>query len=263
MVPTIHYQMGGIPTNIHGQVVMPEGRATTAPWSTASTRWANAPASACTAPTAWAPTRCSTCWCSAARPATTSSSSTTSSKEHKPLPADAADRTLERLNRLDSIDQRRIRAGRGQRHPRDDAAARRRVPHAGLAGRRRGEDRRRARARRSASRSRTSRKVFNTARIEALEVENLIEAAQATMVSAAARKECRGAHTVDDYERPADDPVARWAATTPNWMKHTLWYSEGNRLSYKPVQAEAADGRLGAAQGPHVLSTRQHTRSSR
>jgi succinate dehydrogenase / fumarate reductase flavoprotein subunit len=26
------------------------------------------------------------------------------------------------------------------------------------------------------------------------------------------------------------------------WMKHTLWYSEGNRLDYKPVQAEAADG---------------------
>jgi aspartate oxidase len=48
-------------------------------------------------------------------------------------------------------------------------------------------------------------KVFNTARIEALEVDNLIEAAQATMV-AAARKECRGAHTVRDYERDADHP---------------------------------------------------------
>ena len=36
-------------------------------------------------------------------------------------------------------------------------------------------------------------------------------------------------------------------------MKHTLWYSEGNRLDYKPVQAEAADGRVDAAQGPHVL----------
>jgi succinate dehydrogenase / fumarate reductase flavoprotein subunit len=49
-------------------------------------------------------------------------------------------------------------------------------------------------------------KVFNTARIEALEVENLIEAAQATIESAAARHECRGAHTVKDYERGADDP---------------------------------------------------------
>ena len=37
-------------------------------------------------------------------------------------------------------------------------------------------------------------KVFNTARIEALEVNNMIEVAQATMTSAAARHECRGAH---------------------------------------------------------------------
>ena len=44
--------------------------------STACTRSASAPASACTARTGWAPTRCSTCWSSAARRATTSSSST-------------------------------------------------------------------------------------------------------------------------------------------------------------------------------------------
>jgi succinate dehydrogenase / fumarate reductase, flavoprotein subunit len=79
-------------------------------------------------------------------------------------------------------------------------------------------------------------KVFNTARIEALEVENLIECAQATIVSAAARKECRGAHTVSDHERPADDPVAPLGRDDANWLKHTLWHSQGNRLSYKPVQ---------------------------
>ena len=44
-------------------------------------------------------------------------------------------------------------------------------------------------------------KVFNTARVEALEVENLYEVAKATLISAA-RKECRGAHTVVDYELP-------------------------------------------------------------
>jgi succinate dehydrogenase / fumarate reductase flavoprotein subunit len=78
-------------------------------------------------------------------------------------------------------------------------------------------------------------KVFNTARIEALEVENLIESAQATMTSAAARRECRGAHTVNDYERPADDPQYPLGRNDADWMKHTLWHSEGNRLSYKPV----------------------------
>ena len=78
-------------------------------------------------------------------------------------------------------------------------------------------------------------KVFNTARIEALEVENLIECAQATMVSAAARRECRGAHTVYDYEKPADDPVSPLGRDDANWMKHTLWHSASNSLTYKPV----------------------------
>jgi succinate dehydrogenase / fumarate reductase flavoprotein subunit len=75
-------------------------------------------------------------------------------------------------------------------------------------------------------------KVFNTARIEALEVDNLIESAQATIVSAAARKESRGAHTVNDY---GDTPQYPNGRNDAEWMKHTLWYSEGNRLEYKPV----------------------------
>ena len=58
-----------------------------------------------------------------------------------------------------------------------------------------------------------------------VEVENLIECAQATIVSAAARKECRGAHTVSDYERPADDPKAPLGRDDVNWLKHSLWYN--------------------------------------
>ena len=79
-------------------------------------------------------------------------------------------------------------------------------------------------------------KVFNTARIEALEVENLIEVAQATIVSAAARRECRGAHVVVDYEEPADSPKNPLGRNDVDWLKHTLWFSEGNRLDYKPVK---------------------------
>ena len=76
-------------------------------------------------------------------------------------------------------------------------------------------------------------KIFNTARIEALEVDNLIEAAQATIVSAAARHESRGAHSVDDYSDTPEHPNGR---NDTEWHKHTLWYSDSNSVSYKPVQ---------------------------
>ncbi|MCC6379978.1 MAG: succinate dehydrogenase/fumarate reductase flavoprotein subunit, partial [Burkholderiales bacterium] len=68
-------------------------------------------------------------------------------------------------------------------------------------------------------------RTFNTARVEALELDNLIEVAKATVVSAEARRESRGAQARSDYPERDD----------ANWLKHTLWYSEGNRLDYKPV----------------------------
>ncbi len=69
VVPTCHYQMGGIPTNYHGQVVVPRRRQAREASCAASTRPANAPASRCTARTGSAPIRCSTFWCSASPPA--------------------------------------------------------------------------------------------------------------------------------------------------------------------------------------------------
>ncbi len=69
-------------------------------------------------------------------------------------------------------------------------------------------------------------KVFNTARAEALEVENLVDVALATVCSALARQESRGAHSRIDY--PERDDV--------NWLKHSLYSKEGRQMDFKPVR---------------------------
>ncbi|HET6788516.1 MAG TPA: succinate dehydrogenase flavoprotein subunit, partial [Aquabacterium sp.] len=226
VVPTIHYQMGGIPTNVHGQVVIP---ANGKPNEIINGLYAVG--------------ECSCVSVHGANRLGTNSlldlvvfgraagnhivDFNLKSKNHKPLPKDAADQTLARLARLDSAKNgeysqdvaNEIRATM-QKHAgvfrtqksmdegvKRIAAVRERVGSIGL---------------------KDNSKVFNTARIEALEVENLIEAAQATMVAAAARSESRGAHAHDDFPNRDDD----------NWMKHSLWYSQGNRLDYKPVNLQ-------------------------
>jgi succinate dehydrogenase / fumarate reductase flavoprotein subunit len=154
------------------------------------------------------------------------------SKAHKDLPKDAADRTLARVSRLDNAT-----SGEYAQDVANDMRASMQQ-HAGVFRTQKSMDEgvekiAALRERVNAINLKDKSKVFNTARIEALEVENLIEAAQATIVSAAARHESRGAHTVDDYADSAEHPNGR---NDKEWHKHTLWYSEDNRLSYKPVQ---------------------------
>ena len=243
VVPTIHYQMGGIPTNINGQVVVPNGMG--------ADRNPNAVVNGL-----YAVGECSCVSVHGANRLGTNSlldllvfgraagnhiveshaqAAKSGAKASKPLPADAADASLARIARLDASSSgeyaqdvandirntMQLHAGVFRTQAMLDegvlkiAALRERVAGITL---------------------KDKSKVFNTARIEALEVENLIEAAEATIVSAAARRECRGAHTVNDYERPADDAEFPLGRNDAEWMKHTLWYSQGNRLDYKPVQ---------------------------
>ncbi|WP_332827251.1 succinate dehydrogenase flavoprotein subunit [Ramlibacter sp.] len=234
VVPTIHYQMGGIPTNIHGQVVLQKNGEDN---SALNGLYA---VGECSCVSVHGANRLGTnslldllVFGKAAGNHIVDFASRT--KAHKPLPADAADRTLERLNRLDNS-----RTGEYSQDVANDIRASMQK-HAGVFRTQASMDEgvrqiAALRERVGGIELRDKSRVFNTARVEALEVENLIEAAQATIVSAAARRECRGAHTVSDYERPADDPVSPLGRDDANWMKHSLWYSEGNRLAYKPVK---------------------------
>jgi len=77
-------------------------------------------------------------------------------------------------------------------------------------------------------RLRDTSRVFNTARIEAFELENLVDLAVATVSSALGRKESRGAHSRVDFPERDDQ----------HWLKHTLFYKQGNTLEYKPVRTK-------------------------
>jgi succinate dehydrogenase / fumarate reductase, flavoprotein subunit len=233
VVPTIHYQMGGIPTNVNGQVVTPDGNG--------SQKVLNG---------LYAVGECSCVSVHGANRLGTNSlldllvfgraagnhivDYNLKNKNHKALPADAADKTLSRLDRLDNSS-----SGEYAQDVANDMRATMQQ-HAGVfrtqASMNEGVVKINAlRERVNAITLGDKSKVFNTARVEALEVENLMECAQATMTSAAARQECRGAHTVSDYERSADDAECPLGRNDAVWMKHTLWDSATNGLSYKPV----------------------------
>ena len=231
VVPTIHYQMGGIPTNIHGQVV---------------TQDANNQSVVVNG--LYAVGECSCVSVHGANRLGTNSlldllvfgraagnhvvEFNQKNKLHKPLPENAADISLARLARLESNS-----TGEYAQNVANDIRAAMQY-HAGVFRTQKSMDEgveeiAKLRKRVENIGLKDKSKIFNTARIEALEVENLIESAEATIVSAAARRESRGAHTVDDYGDTPEHPNGR---NDTEWHKHTLWHRDGNKLTYKPVQ---------------------------
>jgi len=224
VVPTVHYQMGGIPTNYMGQVVVPEGASKEA-----------------IVPGLYAAGECACVSVHGANRLGTNSlldllvfgkasgeqvikDIRSQPSPHRNLPKGAGEATRLRVARLDSastgervIDvlndlRRTMQAHCGVfRFPEDLSSGVEKIKEIA------------ARAERTFIADKS--KVFNTARVEALELENLVETAMSTIVSAEARRESRGAQARADHPDRDDR----------NWMKHTLWYKEGNRLDYKPV----------------------------
>ena len=225
VVPTCHYQMGGVPTNVQGQAVMPDGSG-----GEKIIKGLYA-AGECACVSVHGANRLGTNSLldllvfgkSAGEQVVKDIAADV--KSLPDLPADAADKTLARLARLDS-------ASSGERvHDVGGEMRRTMQAHCGVFrfpdSMAEGVKKMLAVAERAKSTFiQDKSKVFNTARVEALELDNLIEVALSTMISANARQESRGAHDRSDFPNRDDK----------NWMKHTLWFKEGNRLDYKPVQ---------------------------
>ncbi|MBS0554719.1 MAG: succinate dehydrogenase flavoprotein subunit, partial [Proteobacteria bacterium] len=192
VVPTCHYQMGGIPTNYKGQVVVPKDGNPNAPVQGFYAAGECACASVHGANRLGTNSLLDLLVFGKSAGETVVEDFKAGNLSLKPLPADAADASLARIARLDSqtggesvfdvgLEMRRTM----QKHAgvfRFDALLREGVTKIAAVA---------ERAKRTEIKDKS--KVWNVARMEALELDNLIEVARATMVSAEARKESRGA----------------------------------------------------------------------
>jgi succinate dehydrogenase / fumarate reductase flavoprotein subunit len=224
VVPTVHYQMGGIPTNFYGEVVVPgrSGSDTVVPGFYAAGE----------------------CACASVHGANRLGTNSLTdlvvfgkasgdamvkflreNPGQRNLPAGAADLTMSRLARLENQKggESVFQVGQDLRRTMQAHCGVFRFPDLLVDGVTKIKE---ISERIGRTEIQDKSKVFNTARIEALEVDNLMEVARATMISAEARKESRGAHDRSDFA--ARDDV--------NWLKHSLYYKEGDRLDYKPVK---------------------------
>jgi succinate dehydrogenase / fumarate reductase flavoprotein subunit len=146
---------------------------------------------------------------------------------HRPLPEAAVDEAMTRLARWDRKgDGESVSAVKAQlRKLMEDHCSVFRTQEVMAEG---VEKLQALRSRIEGARLRDHSKTFNTARIEALELDNLMDVGMATLCSALAREESRGAHSRIDFPKRND----------ADWMKHSLYHREGDRMDFKPVRTK-------------------------
>jgi succinate dehydrogenase / fumarate reductase flavoprotein subunit len=219
--PTAHYAMGGIPTDVKGQVII-DANKTVLPGLYA--------AGECACVSVHGANRLGTNSLvdilTFGKQAGINAAQYAQGATIQPLPGDAADFTLAQLNQLrnGSGTERVAQLGHEMRVEmfdkvgiyRDEAGLK--EAYAKIVE---------LRERFCNIRVQDQSKVFNTELMSAWELGNMLDLALVTTASALARKESRGAHARDDYPKRDD----------ANWMKHTLsWLQDGKvTLDYKPV----------------------------
>ena len=219
IVPTAHYMMGGIPTNLDGQVLIDNEQVVNGLYAVGE------------------------CACVSVHGANRLGSNSLldlvvfgkaagdhmaaaikTNNTHKALPQNAADATLARIARLDNANGENVaEVGDAIRDTMQNHCGVFRFPDEMAKGVVQID----AVAKRLQNiMIKDKSQVFNTARVEALELDNLIEVAVATMHAAHNRTESRGAHAREDFAERDDT----------KWLVHSLFYKKNNRLTYKPVR---------------------------